>query len=49
MPITFDLNDIWVAPNEIFYTTVNAAQMMGKTLLTRNGIKYMGGGLQTEC
>ena len=25
MPIIFDLNDIWVVPNEIFYTTANAA------------------------
>ena len=42
MPIIFDLNDIWVAPNEIFYTTGSAAQMRGKTFLTQNGIKYMG-------
>ena len=42
MPIMFDVNDIWIAPNEIFYTTANAAQMRGKTFLTQNGIKYMG-------
>ena len=42
MPITFDRNDIWVAPNEIFYKTANAAQLRGKTFLTQNGIKYMG-------
>ena len=42
MPIIFDINDIWIAPNEIFYTTANAAQMRGKTFLTQNGIKYMG-------
>ena len=42
MPITFDLNDIWIAPNEIFYTATNAAQMRGKTFLTQNGIKYVG-------
>ena len=42
MPIIFDLNDIWVAPNEIFYTTANAAQMRGKTFLTQNGMKYIG-------
>ena len=39
MPITFDRNDIWVAPNEIFYKTANAAQLRGKTFLTKNGIK----------
>ena len=42
MPIIFDRNDIWVAPNKIFYTTANAAQMRGKTFLTQNGMKYMG-------
>ena len=38
MPIIYDKNDIWVAPNEIFYTTANAAQMRGRTFLTQNGI-----------
>ena len=42
IPIIFDLNDIWIAPNEIFYTPANAAQLRGKTFLTQNGIKYMG-------
>ena len=42
MPIIFDINDIWIAPNEIFYTTANAAQMRGKTFLTQDGIKYVG-------
>ena len=42
IPIIFDRNGIWVAPNEIFYTTENAAQMRGKTFLTENGMKYMG-------
>ena len=42
MPIIFDRNDIWIAPNEIFYTTANAVQMRGKTFLDQNGIKYMG-------
>ena len=42
MPIIFDVNDIWIAPNEIFYTTANAVQMRGKTFLTQNGMKYMG-------
>ena len=41
MPIIYDRNDIWVAPNEIFYTTANATQMRGKTFLTQNGMKYM--------
>ena len=27
MPIIYDRNNIWVAPNEIFYTTANPAQM----------------------
>ena len=42
MPMIFDKTDIWVVPNEIFYTTVNATQMRGKTFLTQNGMKYMG-------
>ena len=42
MPIMFDRNNIWIAPNEIFYRTVNAAQIRGKTFLTQHGIKYMG-------
>ena len=42
MPITSDLNHIWITPNKIFYTKANAAQMRGKTFLTQNGIKYMG-------
>ena len=46
MPITFDRNDIWIAPSEIFYTTANAAQMIGRTFLTQKGIKYMGTYLQ---
>ena len=41
IPIFFNINDIWVAPNEIFYTTSNAAQMRGRTFLTQDGIKYM--------
>ena len=35
MPMIFDKTDIWVARNKIFYTTVYAAQMRGKTFLTR--------------
>ena len=46
MPITFDRNDIWIALSEIFYTTANASQMIGRTFLTQKGIKYMGTYLQ---
>ena len=42
MPLIFDRNDIWIAPNEIFYATANAAQMRGRTFLKQPGIKYMG-------
>ena len=42
MPIIFNVNDIWIAPNEIFYMTANAVQMRGKTSLTQNRMKYMG-------
>ena len=42
MPTIFDINDIWVAPNEIFYTTAIAAQIRGRTFLTQKRIKYMG-------
>ena len=42
IPIIYDRNDIWVTPNEIFYTTANAAQIRGRTFLTQNGMKYMG-------
>ena len=42
MAIIFDRNDIWIAPNEIFYTTANAAQMRDRTFLKQNGMKYMG-------
>ena len=42
MSIIHDINNIHVAPNEIFYTTANAAQMRGRTFLKQPGIKYMG-------
>ena len=42
IPIIYDRNDIWVTPNEIFYTTANAAHIRGRTFLTQNGMKYMG-------
>ena len=41
MPIIFDGINIWIALNEIFYTTANAAQMRGRTF-TQHGMKYMG-------
>ena len=31
MPIIFDRSNIWIAPNEIFYTAVNAVQIRGRT------------------
>ena len=42
MPIIFDIHNIWIAPNEIFYTTANAAQRRGRTFLKQVGMKYMG-------
>ena len=42
MPIVWDNNDIWVAKNEIFYTTANSSQMRGRTFLAQKGMKYMG-------
>ena len=42
MPTIFVINNIWIAPNEIFYTTANAAQMRGRTFLKQIGMKYMG-------
>ena len=42
MPIIFDRSNTWIAPNEIFYTTANAAQIRGRTFLTQHGMKYMG-------
>ena len=42
IPTIFDRNDLWVAPNEIFYATANTAELRGKTFLTQNGMKYMG-------
>ena len=38
MPIVWDNNDIWVAKNEIFYTTANSSQMRGRTFLAQKGI-----------
>ena len=42
MPIIFDRNDIQVAPNEIFYTTANAAQLRGRTFLTQKRNEIYG-------
>ena len=39
MLIIFDRNNIWIAPNEIFYTTANAAQMRGRTFLKQNRLE----------
>ena len=41
IPMIFDRNDIWIAPDEIFYTTTNAVQMRGRTFLTQKGMKHM--------
>ena len=42
MPIVWDNDDIWVAKNEIFYTTANSSQMRRRTFLTQKKMKYMG-------
>ena len=42
MPIILDRGNIWIAPNEIFYTTANAAQIRGRTFLRQHRMKYMG-------
>ena len=42
MPIIFDRNDIWIAPNEIFYTTANTVQMRTQNISYKKGMKYMG-------
>ena len=41
MPIIFDGSNIWIAPNEVFYTTANAGQIRGRTFLTQHRMKYM--------
>ena len=40
MPLIWENDNMWIAKNEIFYTTANAAQMRKKTFL--KNIKYMG-------
>ena len=42
MPIIYDRNNIYVAPNEIFYTTANANHLRGRTFLRQYGMKNMG-------
>ena len=42
MLIIFDRSNIWIVPNEIFYTKANAVQLRGRTFLTPHGMKYMG-------
>ena len=40
MLLISDNDDIWIAKNEIFYATANAAQMREKNFL--KNMKYMG-------
>ena len=40
MPLIWGNDDIWIAKNEIFYTTANAAEMREKIFL--KNIRYMG-------
>ena len=40
MPLIWENDNMWIAKNEIFYTTANAAQIRKKTFL--KNIKYMG-------
>ena len=40
--IIFDIHNIWIAPNEMFYTTANTAQRRGRAFLKQVGMKYMG-------
>ena len=40
MLLISDNDDIWIAKNEIFYATANAAQMREKNVL--KNMKYMG-------
>ena len=42
MPIIYDRNNIYVAPNEIFYTTANADHLRGRTSSRQRGVKNMG-------
>ena len=40
MPLIWDNDNMWIAKNEIFYTTANPAQIRKKIFL--KNIKYMG-------
>ena len=40
MSLIWDIDNMWIAKSEIFYTTANAAQIRKKTFL--KNIKYMG-------
>ena len=42
MPIVFNINNTWIAPNKIFYMTANAAQMRGRAFVKQVRMKYMG-------
>ena len=39
MPTIIHRDNRWIAPNEIFYTTANAAQLRGRTFFTQPGVK----------
>ena len=40
MSLIWDIDNMWIAKSERFYTTANAAQIRKKTFL--KNIKYMG-------
>ena len=42
MSIIYDRSNIYVAPNAMFYTTANGAQLRGITFLRQYGMKNMG-------
>ena len=42
MPIIYDRSNIYVAPNEIFYTTANSDHLRSRTFLRQRGMKNMG-------
>ena len=42
MPIIYDRNNIYVAPNEIFYRKANADHLRGRTFLRQYVMKNIG-------
>ena len=42
IPIIYDRNNIYVDPNEIFYTTENADHLRGRTFSRKRGMKNTG-------